>query len=110
MRKESIQILPLIKREMKRKRISPAELSRGLKVNQSSISGMLNRPTLQVQKLIELSDLLEYNFFREIAVKLPYTEPNLNDQTETESLKARIKELEMEVGILRQTLKDVVNR
>jgi hypothetical protein len=74
---------------------------------------MLKRSTLQVQRLAELSEFLQYNFFREIAAKLPYTEPDYSvaeDRTEVENLQTRIKELEMEVNILRQTLKDLVSR
>ncbi len=110
---EQLAILPMIKREMERKHINATDLSRGMKINHSSAVGMLKRPTLQVQRLAELSEFLQYNFFREIAAKLPYTEPDYSvaeDRAEVENLQARIKELEMEVNILRQTLKDLVSR
>lgn len=107
---EQLTILSMIKREMERKRITASDLSRGLKMNHSSVVGMLKRPTLQVQRLAELSELLNYNFFREIAVKLPYSEPDVVDATEATALQNRVKELEMEVSILRQTLKDLVSR
>ena len=110
---EQLPILSMIKREMTRKRINATDLSRGLKMNHSSVAGMLKRPTLQVQRLAELSEFLQYNFFREIAAKLPYPEPDgakEMDRTETDVLQNRIKELEMEVSILRQTLKDLVGR
>ncbi len=110
---EQLPILSMIKREMARKRINASNLSRGLNMNHSSVAGMLKRPTLQVQRLAELSEFLNYNFFREIAAKLPYPEPDYSvaeDRTEVESLQTRIKELEMEVNILRQTLKDLVSR
>jgi hypothetical protein len=110
---EQLAILPMIKREMERKHINATDLSRGMKINHSSAVGMLKRSTLQVQRLAELSEFLQYNFFREIAAKLPYTEPDYSvdeDRTEVENLQARIKELEMEVSILRQTLKDLVSR
>lgn len=107
---EQLAILPMIKREMARKRINATDLSRGLKMNHSSVVGMLKRPTLQVQRLAELSEFLDYNFFREIADKLPYSEPDLVDTSEEIALQSRVKELELEVGILRQTLKDLVSR
>ena len=110
---EQLAILPMIKREMAHKHINATDLSRGMKISHSSIVGMLKRSTLQVQRLAELSEFLQYNFFREIAAKLPYTEPDYSvaeDRTEVENLQARIKELEMEVSILRQTLKDLVSR
>jgi hypothetical protein len=107
---EQLAILSMVKRELQRKHINASELSRGLKMNYSSVAGMLNRPTLQVQRLAELSEFLNYNFFREIARQLPYSEPNFLDTSEAIALQSRIKELEMEVSILRQTLKDVVSR
>jgi hypothetical protein len=110
---EQLVLLPMIKREMARKHINATDLSRGMKINHSSAVGMLKRSTLQVQRLAELSEFLQYNFFREIAAKLPYTEPDYSvaeDRTEVENLQTRIKELEMEVNILRQTLKDLVSR
>jgi hypothetical protein len=107
---EQLAILTMIKREMNRKHINATDLSRGLKMNHSSVAGMLKRPTLQVQRLAEISEFMNYNFFREIAVKLPYAEPNFLDTTETTALQNRIKELEMEVGIMRQMLKDLVSR
>ena len=109
---EQLAILSMIKREMARKHINATDLSRGMNINHSSAVGMLKRETLQVQRLAELSEFLQYNFFREIAAKLPYTEPDYSvaeDRTEVENLQARIKELEIEVNILRQTLKDLVS-
>lgn len=110
---EQLPILSIVKREMDRKHINPADLSRKLHMPYQSIVGMLKRPTLQVQRLAELSEVLQFNFFREIATKLPYNEPDYSvaeDRTEVESLQTRIKELELEVSILRQTLKDLVSR
>jgi hypothetical protein len=110
---EQLPILSMIKRQMSVKRINATDLSRGLKMNHSSAVGMLKRPTLQVQRLAELSEFLNYNFFREIADKLPYSEPDYSttkERTEVEGLQNRVKELELEVGILRQTLKDLVSR
>jgi hypothetical protein len=74
---------------------------------------MLKRSTLQVQRLAEISEFLQYNFFREIAAKLPYKEPDYpvaEDRTEVENMQSHIKELELEVSILQQTLKSLVSR
>lgn len=116
---ETLQVLQMVKRELQRKRVSVAELSRGLKLNSSSVSGMLKSQTIQVQRLVELSEFLNYNFFRELAAKLPYTEPVFEEaskqrelaelQNKVKDQENRVKELEMEVGILRQTLKDLVS-
>lgn len=110
---EQLDVVTMIKREMERKRVSSAELTRALGINHSSVSGMLQRPTIQVQRLAELSAFFNYNFFREIAQKLPYPEPdNTNgaDREEIARLLGRVRDLELEVGILRQTIKDLVSR
>lgn len=108
-----LPVLAMVKREMQRRRISVSELSRALEINTSSVSGMLKSPSFQVQRLVELSEIMNYNFFREIAAHLPYTDPvyvNESKQSEVEELKNKIKELEMENNILRKTLKDLVSR
>ena len=109
-----LEVIPMILREMKRNHFSLIHIARKLDVKSSTVKGMLSRPTMQVQKLAELSEIFNYNFFREIAKTLPYTEPNyaekVTEDTEKVEMKERIKALEMEVGILRQTLKDVVSR
>lgn len=110
---EQIPIIPIIKREMERKHINATDLSRGLNIHYQSVVGMLKRPALHVQRLAEISECLQYNFFRELAQKLPYPEPsypNVNEQTEIADLKARLQEMELEIKILRQTLKDLVSR
>ena len=109
---ETLQVLQIVRREVQRKKVSVAELSRALKINSSSTSGMLKSQTFQIQRLAELSELLNYNFFRELAAKLPYTEPVFPEesrQSEVAELQNRIKELEMEVSILRQTFKDLLS-
>jgi len=109
---ETLPVLSIVRRELQRKKVSVAELSRALKINSSSVSGMLKSQTFQVQRLAELSEYLNYNFFRELAAILPYAEPvyaTESKQSEVAELQNRVKELEMEVGILRQTLKDLVN-
>ncbi|MHB9019796.1 MAG: helix-turn-helix domain-containing protein [Minisyncoccota bacterium] len=107
------EIRSMIGREMKNRHVSGAELARGLHMHPASVSGLLNRPTIQVGKLAELCDFFQYNFFREIARQIPYTEPDYSvaeDRSEAEALQTRVKELELEVKILRQTLKDAVSR
>jgi len=107
---EETHVLNMVKRELKKNHISPAELARQLNSNPSSIHGMLNRPTIQVQKLIKLSEILGYNFFREIAEQLPYEYPKAEaEETVEKQLKERIKELEIEANTLRRTIKEIIN-
>jgi predicted transcriptional regulator len=103
----------MIKREMEKGRISVAQLASALQITHSSASGLLQRPTIQVQRLTELSEFFKYNFFREIAQKLPYSEPDYSsteDKAEIAKLQNRVHDLELEVSILRQTIKDLVSR
>ena len=110
---EQLEILLMIRYQMRQKHISASDMARKLGLNPSTVHGMLNRSTLQVKKLAELSELFQYNFFKEIASRLPYSDPEpLKEETNNSetAFKERIKALEMEVNILRQTLKDLVGR
>ena len=114
---EQIDVISMIKREQKRNHFSNTELSRRLNTNPPNIQAMFSRRTMQIHKLAQLSEIFQYNFFREIARMIPYTDPDYTVKTgespveiENAQLKDRIKALEMEVGILRQTLKDVVSK
>ena len=108
---ESIEVIPMIRREMYRKHHTYASIARSLNIKPPSILLMFRRPSLQVSKLIQLSKTLEYNFFREIADKLPYAEPANSGakaiEKERDELTNRVKALEMEVAILRQTIRDM---
>lgn len=110
---EQLPVLSMIKREMEHKHLNATDLSRGLNMPYQSVVGMLKRKTLQVQRLAEISEFLQYNFFRELAQKFSYPEPsypNVNEQAEISGLKAQVQEMELELKILRQTLKDLVSR
>lgn len=98
---------------MERKHINVTDLGRGLRIKHSTVVGMMQRPTLQVQRLAEVSEFLNYNFFREIANKLPYAEPDYTveiNRTEVNGLQSQVKDLELEVSILRQTIRDMAGR
>ncbi len=125
---ERIDIHSIIKRELRERKIYKADLARSLKLSFTSTNRMLTRHTLQVQRLIDLSMVCNYNFFREIADLLPCPKPEIGkiesgDQKniepgerikELESENSRLKlELEIknrEVEILRQTLRDLVQK
>lgn len=103
----------MIKREMERGHITVAALASALQITHSSASTLVQRPTIQVSRLAELSEFFRYNFFREIAQKLPYSEPddtNSADKVEIIGLQSRVRDLELEVKILRETIRDLVSR
>lgn len=111
---DKIDVVSIANRELDNRHINHSELARKLSLNPSSVQGMLSRSTLQVQRLLDLSEVCNYNFFREVADLLPYAEPSAtlikSMAIAANEHEERIKELEMEVKILRQTLKDVVGK
>jgi len=101
---EPLATIAMIKREMKSKRINASDLTRGLKMKHSTVVGMLKRSTLQVQRLAEIS---------EFSGKLRCKEPDSrmeSEMTEVNEMKTRIRDLEKEVSILRQTIRDLAIR
>ena len=104
-----IDINRMIEQEMKNNFLNATGLARKLGVDPSTVLSMLQRPTLQVERLVDLSEALNYNFFREIAEQLPYENPGLKDE-KLEKQQERIKELEMEVRVLQNTLKALVGK
>jgi hypothetical protein len=122
---KNIDTLSKIRRVMENQHSNTMNLANSLSISRSATASMLQKPILQVQRLVELCEVLQYNFFTEIAAELPYAEPDyiklrersgnpvpLEDINSPQllELQNRLKMLEMEVSILRQTLKDVVAR
>jgi IS30 family transposase len=111
---EKIDVYRMVTREINRRHYTPADIARGLQLNPSTISGMMKRTNMDVDRLVKFSEMCKFNFFREIAEQLPYEEPAPNKIESTAGIIAglneRIKELELEVKILRQTVKDIAGR
>ncbi len=109
------ETIKMIKREMKQRHMSILELSQKLGLHKTSIHGMLGRNTIQVQKLADLCEVFQYNFFREIAEHLPYKEPFYNDaltQKEAELTEEinRLKEENKTLDITVDVLKEVIEK
>lgn len=107
---ETLNILEMVKRELNRRHITAADLSRKLDLSSSSANGMLHRNTMQVQRLAELSEICKYNFFREIADQLPYPEPGTPQPKPDDLLQKRITELEIELGVYRRMFQELVKK
>ena len=106
----TIDVRPMIRREMQKQRVTGTDIARKLKIHPTTILDAIERPTMQLNRLAELSDFFQYNFFREIALKIPYPNPDYsvkNDRTEIEALQKQVNDLEMEVKILNQVIKDL---
>jgi hypothetical protein len=106
-----MEIGEMILREMKRKQMSQEVLSKKLHNHPTAVHALMQCKTIQVPKLIKLCGIFEYNFFREIAETIPYQEPNYEVKVDigsfTAPLEQKINNLQLEVNILRQTLKDL---
>ncbi len=104
----------MIHREMQKKHFTATDLSRKLHLHLSTVTGMLNRPTIQVQKLADLCGVFQYNFFREIAEQLPYEQPKYDEESKQREMELleKIAQLEEENKTLKikvEVLKDVVD-
>ncbi len=107
---QKINVMQMVLDEMTNQHVSVVDLSRKMSRPYATIVGMIERPTIQVSRLIEFSEVFQYNFFRRIAEMLPYENPiikkdNSSVEGEIASLKERLKVLEIENTILKDTLK-----
>ena len=103
----------MIRREMRKNHLTGTDISRKLNVHVSTITGMLNRPTIKVQKLVDLCKVFQYNFFREIAEQLPYEQPRIEDKSIENELFEKIEQLKEENKTLKikvEVLEDVITK
>lgn len=92
-----INTLKIIKRELKKKHITNTELSRLLGLHQSTVHNMLSSKSMQVERMAQISEVLQYNFFREIAEQFPYEQPVFDN-----AFKQKEKELTEEINQLKE--------
>ena len=109
-----MEINEMIGREMHRQHLSKADMAKKLNNHPTTVNLLLQNKDIRVSRLIQISEVLQYNFIHEIAVSLPYKEPNYEVKIDLDAIKAplleKIKNLELEVSILRQTLKDITSK
>lgn len=91
------------------KRIYKSVLARKTGISYQTILQQRKEKTLQVDALVKISEVLEHNFFMDIAVQFPksFTTNAPADTTmtiEIEALKEKIKLLEAEKQVLLQVL------
>lgn len=104
---EKIDALALIRREMKHKQLSTADVAQKLNFGVTSTYSIFRRKYISVQHLADFSEVLQYNFFNEIGSKFSLPEPA---NEEVSALQERVKELELEVSFLRRTIKDMMGK
>jgi len=101
---EDLELRKMINHQMKKRGVTTQKLAEAMNMTYSGVWQMLDKDQLQVRRLAVLTEALQYNFFRELAQRFPYAEPNYTDNSEKEALKERIKELETEVRILKEAI------
>lgn len=60
--------------------MSKAELSRALGMNQSNLNKLLNRGSMETDKLVEISKAMKYNFFKEFCRSSDFIMEYLSDE------------------------------
>lgn len=60
--------------------MSKAELSRALGMNQSNLNKLLNKYSIESSKLIEISKVMKYNFFKDFFMDSDYIDVLLGDE------------------------------
>jgi len=102
----------MVVREAEKRKLTTRDLVKQLGLSYSAARTLFQRPTLQVQRLADLSELFQYNFFRELAQQLPYPEPVYADSRteEIEKLQKRVFELEVENRTLKEAFRGALNR
>ena len=98
------EVFNMINREMLSRHITKAELSRKLNVSQSTVQGMFRSKSIKVHRLIQISKILNYNFFSEIAHQLPVDNPvlELSLKLKEEEFSDEIESLNKEIERLKQ--------
>lgn len=101
---KDFSVKELVNRELKRKNLKPSDLAKRLGMSHPGACRILRQDTIQVQRLADISHILQYNFFRELARKFPYSEPSYSDTPTDDTLKEQIRELKIENRILKEII------
>lgn len=92
----------LVLQKMKKVRFSIADLARSLQLADVTVSRQLRHAGLRSHIIWGAGVAMKHNFFADLAALFPYPAPA---DPEKEALRARIKELEVEVAVLERILK-----
>ena len=82
----------MLKKHVKAKRIYQAPWARIQGVHATTVNSYFKKPTMQVDTVFTICQVLKYNFFRDIAEELPAEFPSKTPS----ALAVRISELEKE--------------
>jgi hypothetical protein len=90
----------LLQQYIRENKVSKAALSRAMGISPSSLEGRLKKESFKTDTLLKISNLLEHNFFADIAASLPKEFPTNGavDKTKDELIAA----LELEIKMLKR--------
>lgn len=106
-KKELPDIGKMLRDFIDKNKIAQSWWSRAQDVNYKTVTRYLKSPTMKLETLYEICQILEYNFIREIADTLPDTLPPAKpiDQSEkVAALEKQVAELSIEVATLKKAL------
>ena len=100
-----IHIGNLLQTYLDKKRIRRAALARKMDINLINLMKMEKKEHLNTSRLLEISTILQHNFFMDIAMALPTTYTTTQDifeekNLEIEKLKKEIEKLTIERDVL----------
>ena len=107
-------IQKMIKEKLRKEHITPTQLAHLIDMRPISAHQMLDRPTMQVDRLWSICVALELNIFQEVANKLDieHYNPKVDQQQkEIELLNDEVTKLKKNIELLeteRNTLKEVI--
>jgi hypothetical protein len=102
--KESPHIGEILKKYCSEKRIYKAAWARHQSVRKSTVTGYFKKKSMQISTLFTISQVLKYNFIRQVADMLPpeYPPHAANPlQAEVEALKKENEKLKDEIAVLK---------
>ena len=115
-------IQKIIKKQLEKEHLTPTQLARRLNMRPISVHHMLDRSTMQVDRLWSICVALDINIFQAIANELDieYYNPKVEQKNqeivqqknEMEELKNEMEELKRQLEIMkheRDTLKEVIS-
>lgn len=98
--KNTIHIGQLLQEYFKKNNVSKAALSRALGLNAANLEARLKQSWIRTDILLQISQLLQHNFFADIGALLPkeFSSNKVADKTKDELITA----LELEITILKR--------
>lgn len=107
MNKSDLNLKHRVNRQVQQSGKSIQKLAREMDMSYSGVWQMLGREQLTLERLAQLSRVLQYNFFRELAQDFEYPNPdysNTAERNENAVLQKRVQELELEVRVLKEAI------